>query len=135
MYGTGDVDDLGVKVAPDFEGPELSPDVPLPEVAATSEEAARAYAARRFPALARAPLKGSKTCRYEITADSQFIAGPLPGSPEVWILGGGSGHGFKHGPALAERVVTAIRGEGDLPERFRVGERLPGSSFRTAGSN
>jgi glycine/D-amino acid oxidase-like deaminating enzyme len=135
MYGTGDVDDLGVKLAPDVEGPEISPDAPLPEVPAASEEVARAYAARRFPALARAPLRGSKTCRYEITADSQFIAGPHPGQPDVWIVGGGSGHGFKHGPAMAEQVVAAMRGEVELPERFRVGERLPGASFRTAGSN
>jgi glycine/D-amino acid oxidase-like deaminating enzyme len=135
MYGTGDVDDLGVKLAPDTEGPEISADDELPVIGAASEEIARTYAARRFPALARAPLKESKTCRYEITADSQFIAGPLPGSPDVWIVGGGSGHGFKHGPAMAERLAAAIRGEADLPERFRVGERLPGSSFRTAGSN
>lgn len=135
FYGTGDIDDLGVKLAPDTEGPEISPDAPLPDVAAASEEAARAFAARRFPALARAPLKGSKTCRYELAADSQFIVGPHPGQPDVWIAGGGSGHGFKHGPALAERIVAAIRGEQPLPERFRVGERLPGSSFRTAGSN
>ena len=135
MYGTGDIDGLGVKLAPDTEGPEISPDEPLPEVPATSEEVARAYAARRFPALARAPLSGSKTCRYELSADSQFIVGPHPGQPDVWIAGGGSGHGFKHGPALAERIVGAIRGESSLPERFRIGERLPGVSFRTAGSN
>jgi glycine/D-amino acid oxidase-like deaminating enzyme len=135
MYGTGDIDGLGVKLAPDLEGPEISPDVPLPEVPASSEETARAFAARRFPALARAPLSGSKTCRYELSADSQFIVGPHPGQPDVWIAGGGSGHGFKHGPALAERIVAAIRGEAELPERFRVGERLPGMSFRTAGSN
>ena len=135
MYGTGDVDRLGVKLAPDTEGPEISPDDPLPAVPGTSEEVARAYAAKRFPALARAPLKDSRSCRYELAADSQFIVGPHPGQPDVWIAGGGSGHGFKHGPALAERIVAAIRGEAPLPERFRVGERLPGSSFRTAGSN
>ena len=135
MYGTGDVDDLGVKLAPDLEGPEISPDADLPPVPESSERTARAYAAVRFPALAEAPLKGSKSCRYEITADSNLVVGPHPGQPDVWIAGGGSGHGFKHGPALAERIAAALRGEAELPERWRVGERVPGASFRTAGSN
>jgi glycine/D-amino acid oxidase-like deaminating enzyme len=135
MYGTGDIDGLGVKLAPDREGPELGPDEPLPEVDPANEAIAREYAALRFPELAQAPLAGSRTCRYELTADSQFVVGPLPGRPDVWVMGGGSGHGFKHGPALAEMVASAIRGESELPARFAVGERQPGRSLRTAGSN
>lgn len=34
-----------------------------------------------------------------------------PGSSHVWILGGGSGHGSKHGPALGERAAATILGE------------------------
>jgi glycine/D-amino acid oxidase-like deaminating enzyme len=134
MYGTGDVDDLGVKLAPDAEGPELSADADLPAVDPANERVAREYAALRFPALADAPLKNSKTCRYELTADSQLIVGPHPGQPGVWLMGGGSGHGFKHGPALAERVSAALRGTGELPGEWCVGERVPGTSLRTAGS-
>ena len=135
-YGTGDVDDLGVKAAPDVEGPLLDPDDELPPRGSTEGEAeARAYVARRFPALAQAPLKHSVCCRYELSADSNFIAGPHPADPAVWIVGGGSGHGFKHGPAVAERVMAALRGTGELPQRWAIGERRPGRSFRTAGSN
>jgi len=135
MYGTGDVDELGVKLAPDAEGPELSPDADLPAIDPANEAVAREYAARRFPALATAPLAGSKTCRYELTADSQLVVGPHPEQPGVWLLGGGSGHGFKHGPALAERVAAALEGTGELPGAWCVGERVPGRSLRTAGSN
>jgi glycine/D-amino acid oxidase-like deaminating enzyme len=134
MYGTGDIDGLGVKLAPDAEGPELSPDADLPATDPASEQAAREYAALRFPALAQARLAGSKTCRYELTADSQLVAGPHPAQPGVWLMGGGSGHGYKHGPALAERMAAAIRGEGEMPGAWCAGERVPGSSLRTAGS-
>lgn len=135
MYGTGDIDGLGVKVAPDHEGPDLAPDAELPPADPANERAARAYCARRFPSLAGAPLRGSVTCRYELSPDSHFVAGPHPEHPSVWLLGGGSGHGFKHGPALAERVAAALRGHAPLPERFAPGERQPGRSLRTAGSS
>ena len=49
-------------------------------------------------------------------------------------MGGGSGHGFKHGPALGEQVAAALDGA-ELPERFALRERVPGRSLRTAGSN
>lgn len=133
-YGTGDIDDLGVKVANDAEGPPLDPDADLPRVTGEGEQTARAYARRRFPALAAAPLKGSKTCRYEITADSNFIVAPHPERDGHWILGGGSGHGFKHGPAVAELLVAALLDGAPLPPEFGLHHRVPGRSLRTAGS-
>ena len=136
VYGTGDVDGLGVKGAPDFEGPPLAPDDDLPLTApADNEPWIRDYFARRFPALATAPLKGSTSCRYELSPDSHFIAAPHPEHPSVWLLGGGSGHGFKHGPAITERLATALRGGEPMPERFKLGERAAGLSMRTSGSN
>jgi sarcosine oxidase len=134
-YGTGDVDELGVKVASDIEGPLLDPDAELPPASADIERVTRAYARDRFPALADAPLVGSKTCRYELSPDSQFIAAPHPGFGSVWIVGGGSGHGFKHGPAMAERIVAAWDGGVVLPARFGLGRRARGTSLRSAGSN
>jgi sarcosine oxidase len=135
-YGTGDVDSLGVKAAPDVEGPLLGADDELPASGSSDgERSAREYVSRRFPALGEAPLKASTCCRYELSPDSNFIAAQHPAEDRVWIVGGGSGHGFKHGPAMAERLVAALRGVGTLPERWGLGERQPGRSFRTAGSN
>jgi sarcosine oxidase len=134
MYGTGDVDGLGAKMALDIEGPPLEPDDPLPPGGDT-EPAVRAYVAERFPTLAAAPLAGVRCCRYELSADSHFLAAPHPEQDGVWLLGGGSGHGFKHGPAMAELMAAALRGESELPERYAVGERVAGLSMRTAGSN
>jgi glycine/D-amino acid oxidase-like deaminating enzyme len=133
-YGTSDIDGLGVKAAPDTEGPALDPDAPLPPVSDDGERAARAYVRRRFPALADAPLKGGVCCRYELSPDSNFIAAEHPAEPGVWIVGGGSGHGFKHGPAVAERVIAAMRGTGTLPDAFGLHERRPARSLRTAGT-
>jgi glycine/D-amino acid oxidase-like deaminating enzyme len=133
MYGTADVDGLGVKVALDTEGPALDPDAELPAGGAT-EPAVRAYVAGRFPGLAAAPVRDVRCCRYELSADSNFIAAPHPEHAGAWLLGGGSGHGFKHGPAMAERMAAALRGDRPLPERFAAGPRAAGRSLRTAGS-
>ena len=134
MYGTGDVDALGFKAAYDAEGPPLGPDEDLTDTA-TTEPRVRAYMGARFPALEHARLVGARSCRYELTPDSHFIAAPHPAHPDVWLVGGGSGHGFKHGPAMAERLAEAIAGGAPLPRRFGLGERRRSRSLRTAGSS
>jgi sarcosine oxidase len=134
IYGTRDIDGLGVKAAPDFDGPALAPDAELPPASAAGEATARRFLSERFPGLANAPLSGSKCCRYELSPDSHFVAAPHPEHASVWLLGGGSGHGFKHGPALAEQVAAALAGTARLPDHFQLGGRGPGSFLRTAGA-
>jgi sarcosine oxidase len=132
-YGTADVDGLGVKAAIDDLGPPLDPDAELTDEAAT-EPQVRAYLRERFPALEHASLVEARSSRYEITPDTHFIAAPHPEHASVWLLGGGSGHGFKHGPPMAERLARALREGTPLPDRFRLGERQPSASMRTASS-
>lgn len=133
MYGTSDIDALGVKVGLDIEGPPLDPDAELPDTATTEPEV-RAYLRERFPALEHAPLLEVRSCRYELTPDTHFIAAPHPDYPSVWLVGGGSGHGFKHGPALAERLAAAFVDGEPLPPSFALGRRQRSLSMRTAGS-
>ena len=133
MYGTGDLDDIGVKVALDEEGPPLDPDAELP-VAGATEPRVRTYLADRFPALAAAPLREGRCCRYELSPDSHFVAARHPELERTWLLGAGSGHGFKHGPAIAELLAPALTGDAPAPERYALGDRAPGRSLRTAGS-
>lgn len=133
MYGTADIDGHGFKASLDLEGPPISPGAELPDAGST-EPQVRAYLRGRFPALADAPLSGARTCRYELTPDTNFIAAAHPEHERVWLVGGGSGHGFKHGPALAERLIEAIRGDAPMPERFGLTERRVSRSLRTAGS-
>jgi glycine/D-amino acid oxidase-like deaminating enzyme len=133
MYGTADIDAIGVKAALDAEGPPLDPDAALDDAPRT-EAKVREYMRLRFPALADAPLNEARSCRYELTPDSHFIAARHPERQRVWLVGGGSGHGFKHGPAMAERLAAAIAGNGELPASFGLGPRRAAASFRTAGS-
>jgi glycine/D-amino acid oxidase-like deaminating enzyme len=134
IYGTRDIDGLGVKAAPDFDGPALDPDAELPPVTVEAEAIARRFLAERFPGLAYEPLRGSKCCRYELSPDAHFVAAPHPAHPTAWLLGGGSGHGFKHGPALAEQVAAAMAGTAPLPAHFGLSDRGAGSFLRTAGA-
>jgi glycine/D-amino acid oxidase-like deaminating enzyme len=133
FYGVGDLDGRGVKLSPDVEGPPIDVEAAdrfvLPEHVAS----ARAYLRQRFPALDRAPLVGTRVCQYEITPDTRFVIAPHPEHPSVWLMGGGSGHGFKHGPALAERMQAWLTGEAAPEARFALGEREPASALRTAG--
>jgi sarcosine oxidase len=134
-YGTGDVDGRGVKVCSDREGPagfDVDGDrVPLREHKARARE----LLALRFPALARAPVVGTRVCHYELTADTRFLVAPHPAHDgRVWLLGGGSGHGFKHGPALAERVERWIAGDEAPEPMFGLGARVADRALRTAGS-
>jgi sarcosine oxidase len=134
FYGIGDLDGRGVKVSPDQEGPEFDPDRDDRTPTQAAAGAARDYLAHRFPALADAPLVFSRVCPYALTLDTNFLIGRHPDEERVWLLGGGSGHGFKHGPALAEYVAGLLE-TGDQPdERFGLGVRRPGTSLRTAGT-
>jgi sarcosine oxidase len=130
IYGVGELDGRGFKASPDSEGPDFDPDgddrVPSEE----KEHEARAYLARRFPALGDAPLVGTRSCPYSLTADTNFLVAPHPEHGRVWLLGGGSGHGFKHGPALAEYVQRLLE-EKDQPDPvFGLGARPPGGGLR-----
>jgi glycine/D-amino acid oxidase-like deaminating enzyme len=69
----------------------------------------RAFVKRRFPALGDAPLVGAEVCQYENSPDGHFIIDRRPAMPDVWIAGGGSGHGFKMGQALGELLARAVR--------------------------
>jgi sarcosine oxidase len=134
VYGIGDVDGRGLKVAPDAEGPPFDPDTGARVALPAHAEAARAALAHRFPALADAPLVGSRTCQYELTPDTHFVVAPHPERASHWIVGGGSGHGFKHGPALAEHVADLVEGRSAPIPRLGLGPRGAGRALRTAGS-
>jgi len=60
-----------------------------------------------------------------MTPDRRFLIGPLPGQDRVWLMGGGSGHGFKHGPALGLYVADVLEGRQALDERFAILEPAP----------
>lgn len=108
VYGIPDLEGQGFKLAFDTHGPVVDPDTHDRRVSDATVSKARAYLAVRFPALAEAPLIHSRVCQYENSSNGDFLIDRLPGTERVWLVGGGSGHGFKHGPAVGRRVAAHV---------------------------
>ncbi len=120
FYGIPDHAHRGFKVADDTSGAPFDPTSGSRDLTPEGIDRARAFLARRFPALAGAPLLGGEVCQYEASPDAHFILDRHPGSDNVWIAGGGSGHGFKMGPAMGEVIAAAMSG-GGVPDEWRLG--------------
>jgi glycine/D-amino acid oxidase-like deaminating enzyme len=121
MYGIPGNQGRGFKVADDTRGPEFDPTSGERMVSPEGLKAARDYIAFRFPAMKNAPLLESRVCQYENSPDNNFIIDRHPRHDNVWILGGGSGHGFKHGPALGEMAAGWVIENKDPDGVFRLG--------------
>jgi glycine/D-amino acid oxidase-like deaminating enzyme len=115
MYGFPDLERRGFKIAFDLHGAAFDPDSGNRIASADKVAAARAYAAERFPPLAHAPIVESRVCQYENTSNGDFIIDRNPAFDNVWIAGGGSGHGFKHGPAVGEYTAARVTGSDNPP--------------------
>jgi glycine/D-amino acid oxidase-like deaminating enzyme len=76
----------------------------------------RDYIGWRFPALRDQPVVESRVCQTEVSVDENFIVQPHPDMKNVWIAGGGSGHGYKHGPAFGQYLANRLLGKGSEPE-------------------
>jgi glycine/D-amino acid oxidase-like deaminating enzyme len=120
FYGIPGRGRRGFKVADDTRGPNFDPTQGERVVSPAALKRARKYVAHRFPAMKDAPLIESRVCQYEQTPDSHFIVDRHPQLQNVWLLGGGSGHGFKHGPALGETMAELILKDGEAKQIWRL---------------
>ncbi len=108
FYGMPDLESRGFKVANDRHGPAVDPDTQSRIATPEALAAAREFLARRFPALKNSPVVETRVCQYENTSNGDFLIDQHPDFENVWLVGGGSGHGFKHGPSVGEYVTTRI---------------------------
>ncbi|HKS76950.1 MAG TPA: FAD-dependent oxidoreductase [Terriglobales bacterium] len=108
MYGIPGNDGRGFKIADDTRGEEFDPTSGERMVSLEGARKVREYMEYRFPGMQGAPLVETRVCQYEQSPDGNFIVEPLPAAHHVWIVGGGSGHGFKHGPALGESIARQV---------------------------
>lgn len=122
-YGFPDLEGRGVKLAFDRHGPAFDPDLGDRTVSAESVERARQFLAKCFPALRDAPLTESRVCQYENTSNGDFLIDRHPDFENVWLVGGGSGHGFKHGPAVGEYVTARVVGDAREEPRFSLASK------------
>jgi monomeric sarcosine oxidase len=119
-YGMPDLETRGLKIALDRHGERADPDTQSRIVSASAIEEIRNYVARRFPALRDAPIVETRVCQYENTSNGDFLIDRHPEMENVWFAGGGSGHGFKHGPAIGEYVTGQLLDGAAAEARFSL---------------
>ncbi len=139
FYGLPSIEGRGFKVAPDWPGPMVDPDRQERRLSDDLVAGTRDYLRRRFPALADQPVAEGRVCQYEVTPDTHFIIDRHPGIDNAWIVGGGSGHGFKHGPVVGEYVSALVVGDAAAVAelepgdgRFQLGHREVSPGVRTS---
>lgn len=110
----------GFKITDDTRGPAFDPTSGERVISPELLKSVREYMRFRFPGMANAPLVETRVCQYENSPDAHFIIDRHPRRDDVWLIGGGSGHGFKHGPALGEMVAGWIMHDKDADPLFRL---------------
>jgi glycine/D-amino acid oxidase-like deaminating enzyme len=120
FYGFPDLETRGAKIAHDQHGVEVDPDTQSrrPTEAALAEVVA--FRDRRFPDLRNAPLIGAEVCQYENSSNGDFLIDLHPRWGNVLLLGGGSGHGFKHGPEVGRYAAGRLLGSVKPEPRFSL---------------
>jgi monomeric sarcosine oxidase len=123
FYGMPDLESRGFKIANDQHGPAFDPDTGERVATPDALAEARAFMEERFPGMRGAPLVESRVCQYENTSNGDFVIDRHPGFDNVWLCGGGSGHGFKHGPAVGEFTAERVlKGDATHP-RFTLASK------------
>lgn len=120
FYGFPDLENRGVKFAHDAHGVEVDPDTQnrRPTAAALAEIVS--FRDRRFPALRGAPLTETRVCQYENSSNGDFLIDLHPAWDNALLLGGGSGHGFKHGPEVGRYAAARLLGSAQPEPRFAL---------------
>jgi sarcosine oxidase len=120
FYGFPDLENMGVKVASDEHGVPFDPDSGSRETTDAALRTTREFIAKRLPGLKESHVVSSNVCQFENTSNGDFIIDRHPASDNVWIVGGGSGHGFKHGPSVGRYVRDLILQGGAIEDRFKL---------------
>ena len=118
-----EIEARGLKLARDAHGERVDPDTQSRLVSPVGVEWARSFVARRFPALADALIVETRVCQYENTSNGDFLIDRHPELSNVWLAGGGSGHGFKHGPAFGEYLAGQMSGQRAPEPRFSLASK------------
>jgi len=123
-YALPDIEGRGFKIAFDRHGERFDPDTGSRVVGESSIARLRDYLRQHIPQLEHAPVLETRVCQYENTWNGDFLIDRHPQLENVWIAGGGSGHGFKHGPALGEYLSGRILHGAPGEPRFSLSAKL-----------
>lgn len=116
VYGFPAIDGEGLKVAPSYDPSKSS------DLAADM----RKFTDGRFPGMKDSALKIVRKCWVDLTIDYDFLVDEHPAWTNAYLVGGGSGHGFKHGPNIGEDAARLVLGEQrdeELATLFKLDER------------
>ena len=122
-YSVPAIDGKGFKFSIDTHGPLFDPETGSRAVSENVLRRVRALLKKRFPMLANAPLVETRVCQYENTSSGDFLIDRHPDLKDVWMVGGGSGHGFKHGPYVGEYVANLMEGKIAPEPRFSLASK------------
>jgi glycine/D-amino acid oxidase-like deaminating enzyme len=123
FYGFPDIEARGVKFAHDVHGPVVDPDTQNREPTEAALAEIIAFRDRRFPLLRGAALTGTEVCQYENSSNGDFLVDLHPDMPNVLLVGGGSGHGFKHGPEVGRYAAGRLLGAAEIEPRFSLASK------------
>ena len=119
-YGFPSLDGRGCKLAVDeFDNP-IDPDTGDRTVTAPYIAAMRSFVRQRLPGLGDAPIVETRVCQYEYAEDKNYLLDRHPDFTNVWIAGGGSGHGFKNGPMVGDYVARLVVDQAPTDPRFSI---------------
>ncbi len=122
-YGFPALGARGVKFAHDVHGPVVDPDTQSREPSKEALADIIAFRDHRFPLLRGAPLTGAEVCQYENSSNGDFLIDFHPDMPNVLLVGGGSGHGFKHGPEVGRYAAGCLLGCAVIEPRFSLASK------------
>lgn len=123
FYGFPDLENRGFKIADDALGPvvDFNANDRLPS--REMLETVRTYMKQRLPALKNAPLSEARVCQYENSQNGDFLIDRHPEFANAILVGMGSGHGFKHGPAVGKCAAALVLDNGSVEPRFSLGSK------------
>jgi sarcosine oxidase len=122
-YGFPNLEGRGFKIARDMHGEHFDPDTGDRRMSDEGATLLRTFAERRFPALTGRPFTEFRVCQYENSSNGDFLIDRHPTMEGAYLLGGGSGHGFKHGPEVG-RMMAELVANGTAPDaRFLLASK------------
>jgi glycine/D-amino acid oxidase-like deaminating enzyme len=122
-YGFPNLEGRGFKIARDTHGEHFDPDTGDRRMSEDGMGLLRAFAERRFPALAGRPFSEFRVCQYENSSNGDFLIDRHPTLAGAYLLGGGSGHGFKHGPEVGRMMAELVVNNTAPDARFSLASK------------
>jgi sarcosine oxidase len=131
FYGFPTYGEPGPKAARDCGGPEVELDDPIDAPDPGAAACLRDFLARHLPGMVDGGELLTRTCRYTLTPDRDFVVDRVPDHPGVHVALGAA-HGFKFASVIG-RILAELAVDGQTPSAPELdGFRIDRSVLREA---